>query len=119
MKKLLSDPNDYADQAIDGLCLAYPDIYTRGGENGRVVYRTGGARQGKVGIVSGGGSGHLPVFTGYCGDGLIDACAIGNVFAGPSPSLPVRRGKARLPCGCETHATVFVSVGSNRGGAWR
>ena len=48
MKKLLSDPNDYADQAIDGLCLAYPDIYTRGGENGRVVYRTGGARQGKV-----------------------------------------------------------------------
>ncbi len=84
MKKLLNDPNDCADQAIDGLCLAYPDIYTRGGENGRVVYRTGGARQGKVGIVSGGGSGHLPVFTGYCGDGLRDACAIGNVFAGPS-----------------------------------
>jgi dihydroxyacetone kinase-like protein len=84
MKKLLNDPNDYADQAIEGLCLAHPDIYARGGENGRVVYRTGGATKGKVGVVSGGGSGHLPVFTGYCGEGLLDACAIGNVFAGPS-----------------------------------
>ena len=84
MKKLLNDPNDYADQAIDGLCLAHPEIYARGGESGRVVYRTGGATSGKVGIVSSGGSGHLPVFTGYCGEGLLDACAIGNVFAGPS-----------------------------------
>ncbi len=98
MKKLLNDPNDYADQAIDGLCLAYPDIYTRGGENGRVVYRTGGARQGKVGIVSGGGSGHPPVFTGYCGDGLLDACAIGNVFAGPSVlASPIARPLSSWP----------------------
>jgi len=37
-----------------------------------------------IGIVSGGGSGHLPVFTGYVGKGLIDACAIGDVFASPS-----------------------------------
>lgn len=41
-------------------------------------------RQGKVGIVSGGGSGHLPLFTGYVGLGLLDACAIGNVFEGPT-----------------------------------
>jgi dihydroxyacetone kinase-like protein len=41
-------------------------------------------RPGKVGIVSGGGSGHLPIFTGYVGPGLLDACAIGDVFASPS-----------------------------------
>ena len=52
-------------------------------QNGREVYRMDGARQGKVGIVSGGGSGHLPVFTGYCGGALLDACVIGSVFAGP------------------------------------
>lgn len=84
MKKLLNDPNDYVDQTLEGLCLAHPEIYTRGGESGRVIHRTGGPVDGKVGIVSGGGSGHLPVFTGYCGEGLLDACAIGNVFAGPS-----------------------------------
>jgi dihydroxyacetone kinase-like protein len=84
MKKLLNDPHDYADQTLDGLCLAHPEFYARGGASGRVIYRPGGAIAGKVGVVSGGGSGHLPVFTGYCGDGLLDACAIGNVFAGPS-----------------------------------
>ena len=43
----------------------------------------GGTGQGQVRIVSGGGSGHLPIFTGYVGRGLLDACAIGNVFASP------------------------------------
>ena len=84
MKKLLNAPCDYADQTLDGLCLAHPEFYARGGASGRVIHRPGGAIAGKVGVVSGGGSGHLPVFTGYCGDGLLDACAIGNVFAGPS-----------------------------------
>lgn len=84
MKKLLNNPGDYADQTLDGLCLAHPEFYARGGESGRVIHRPGGPIAGKVGVVSGGGSGHLPVFTGYCGDGLLDACAIGNVFAGPS-----------------------------------
>ncbi|MFR5733397.1 MAG: dihydroxyacetone kinase subunit DhaK [Clostridium sp.] len=41
---------------------------------------------GKVGIVTAGGSGHLPVFLGYVGDGMLDGCAIGNVFASPSAS---------------------------------
>lgn len=84
MKKLLNNPGDYADQTLDGLCLAHPEFYARGGESGRVIHRPGAPIAGKVGVVSGGGSGHLPVFTGYCGEGLLDACAIGNVFAGPS-----------------------------------
>ncbi len=84
MKKILNNPSDYVDEMLDGLCLAHPEYYARLGEAGRVIARAGGPRQGKVAIVSGGGSGHLPLFTGYVGDGFIDACAIGNVFAGPS-----------------------------------
>lgn len=84
MKKILNNPGDYVDEMLDGLCAAHPDSYRRLGEGGRVIARAGGAVQGKVGIVSGGGSGHLPTFTGYVGRGLLDACSIGNVFAGPS-----------------------------------
>ena len=84
MKKLLNDPNDYADETLEGMCLAYPQYYKRLGETGRVIVRPGAGESGKVGIVTGGGSGHLPVFAGYCGTGLVDACAVGNVFAGPS-----------------------------------
>ena len=51
---------------------------------------------GKVGIVTGGGSGHLPVFTGYVGPGLLDACAIGDVFASPSAEQMAER-HARTP----------------------
>src|SRR5208337_4291451 len=54
------------------------------GTAGRVIVRADGPVKGKVGIVSGGGSGHLPVFTGYVGPGLLDSCAIGDVFSSPS-----------------------------------
>ena len=84
MKKILNDASAYVDEMLDGLCLAHPETYRRAGDTGRVIARAGGPRRGKVGIVSGGGSGHLPLFTGYVGQGLLDACAIGNVFAGPS-----------------------------------
>ncbi|KVS18931.1 dihydroxyacetone kinase subunit DhaK [Burkholderia multivorans] len=84
MKKLLNRPDAYADEALAGLCAAHPDIYRQLGETGRVIARAGGMREGKVGIVSGGGSGHMPTFTGYVGEGLLDACSVGNVFAGPS-----------------------------------
>lgn len=82
MKKILNDPNAYVDEMLDGLCLAHPELKRRG-EGGRVVVRSRGAVSGKVGIATGGGSGHLPVFLGYLGDGLLDSCAVGNVFAGP------------------------------------
>lgn len=68
---------------LDGLCLAHPGL-TRVGDDRRAIARATQGRQGKVGVVSGGGSGHLPLFTGYVGQGLLDACAIGNVFEGPT-----------------------------------
>jgi dihydroxyacetone kinase-like protein len=84
MKKILNDPSRYVDEMLEGLVAAHPEYYRQAGEDGRVIARTDGPIKGKVGIVSGGGSGHLPVFTGYVGKGLIDACAIGDVFASPS-----------------------------------
>ena len=81
MKKILNSPSAYVDETLAGLCAAYPSIYKLSGA--RVLGRASGPVPGKVGIVTGGGSGHLPVFLGYVGDGLLDACAVGNVFAGP------------------------------------
>ena len=82
MKKILNDPQNYVDEMLDGLVAAHPEIYARPAH--RIIVRSGEKNNGKVGIVTGGGSGHLPVFTGYVGTGLLDGCAIGNVFASPS-----------------------------------
>ncbi len=82
MKKVLNDPTQYVDEMLTGMCLAHPEYYAQPAP--RVIARAGGATEGKVGIVTGGGSGHLPVFTGYVGPGLLDAAAIGDVFASPS-----------------------------------
>jgi dihydroxyacetone kinase-like protein len=83
MKKILNQPDAYVDEMLDGLCAAHPEFYRRLGATGRAVGRASGARPGKVGVVSGGGSGHLPVFAGYVGPGLLDTCAIGDVFSSP------------------------------------
>ncbi|WP_234188241.1 dihydroxyacetone kinase subunit DhaK [Shinella sp. NM-101] len=82
MKKLMNRPQDFVDEMLDGLVEANPSL-TRDGESGRVIRRTTPAAP-KVGVVSGGGSGHLPLFTGYVGQGLLDTCSIGNVFEGPT-----------------------------------
>lgn len=84
MKKILNDPFKYVDEMLEGLCAAHPQFYKQTGAGGRVIMRPDAPVKGKVGIVSGGGSGHLPIFTGYVGRGLLDACAIGDVFASPS-----------------------------------
>ena len=83
MKKILNDPQAYVDEMLEGLVAAHGEEWRRLGDGGRVIARAAGAVPGKVGIATGGGSGHLPVFLGYVGDGLLDSCAVGNVFAGP------------------------------------
>jgi dihydroxyacetone kinase-like protein len=84
MKKILNNPSDYVDEMLAGLVAAHPEYYRLHGDSRKVVARATKGKAGKVGIVTGGGSGHLPVFTGYVGEGLLDACAIGDVFASPS-----------------------------------
>ena len=83
MKKIINEPNNFVEESIKGLVISHPEIYSFAKDNNRVITRTKKASN-KVGIVSGGGSGHLPVFTGYVGRGMLDACAVGSVFASPS-----------------------------------
>jgi dihydroxyacetone kinase-like protein len=83
MKKIINEPSNFVEESIEGLVKSHPDIYAFAPDNKRVITRTKKSSN-KVGIVSGGGSGHLPVFTGYVGKGLLDACAVGSVFASPS-----------------------------------
>jgi len=83
MKKIINNPANFVEESIDGLIKSHPDIYAMASDNNRVITRANKASK-KVGIVTGGGSGHLPVFTGYVGKGFLDACAIGSVFASPS-----------------------------------
>ena len=83
MKKIINEPSNFVEESIEGLVKSHPDIYSFAQDNKRVITRAKKSSN-KVGIVSGGGSGHLPVFTGYVGKGMLDACAVGSVFASPS-----------------------------------
>lgn len=84
MKKIINSPEAFVDEFVEGILLAHPDLVKTPGDDVRVLARADAPRQGRVGIVTGGGSGHLPLFKGYVGMGLCSAVAIGNVFSSPS-----------------------------------
>ncbi|MBR4174342.1 MAG: dihydroxyacetone kinase subunit DhaK [Lachnospiraceae bacterium] len=84
MRKVINDPRDFVDETMDGIIAAYGDRLKLNNGDKRVILSGYPVREGKVGIVTAGGSGHLPVFLGYVGSGLLDGCAVGNVFASPS-----------------------------------
>jgi dihydroxyacetone kinase len=94
MKKLINDPERFVDEMLEGLLTAHPDQLTSVSEDNRALVRADAPLAGRVGIVTGGGSGHLPVFLGYVGRGLCTGVAIGNVFSSPSPDqvLSATRG---------------------------
>ena len=82
MKKFLNEPADFVDEMLDGIYLAHPQLaYVDDDKRCMVVANR---RKGKVGIATGGGSGHLPLFLGYVGDGMLDGAAVGGVFQSPS-----------------------------------
>ncbi len=83
MQKILNDPARFVDEMLEGILAAHGDRLRRA-EDPRAIVRTDAPAAGKVGIATGGGSGHLPVFMGYVGRGLVDGAAIGNVFSSPS-----------------------------------
>ncbi len=83
MKKILNDPNAYVTEMLDGLLRAHPDQLAFA-EDVHAIVRADAPVQGKVALATGGGSGHLPVFLGYVGKGMLDGCAVGDVFQSPS-----------------------------------
>ena len=84
MKKIINDPFAFVDEMLEGILLAHPEALRLVGADRRAVVRADAPIAGKVGIATGGGSGHLPVFMGYVGKGFVDGCAIGNVFSSPT-----------------------------------
>jgi dihydroxyacetone kinase DhaK subunit len=84
MKKILNDPNRFVDDMLEGLYSAHPNMVARVGGDLHCLVRADSPVQGKVALATGGGSGHLPVFLGYVGQGMLDGCAIGDVFQSPS-----------------------------------
>lgn len=84
MQRLLNKPENYVDEMLEGLYAASPDKVTYVNDDKRCLvskYK----KKGKVGLATGGGSGHLPLFLGYVGKGLLDGCCVGGVFQSPSP----------------------------------
>ncbi|GGD98074.1 dihydroxyacetone kinase [Aureimonas endophytica] len=93
-KKLINDPANIIEEMLEGIVKAHPNHIRVAPGHPRAVVAVDGPREGKVGIVVGGGSGHEPTFLGFVGKGLADACAVGNVFASPPPDPIVECTKA-------------------------
>lgn len=83
MKKFMNDAERFVDDMLEGIYAAHPkELGFSAGDRRCAV--TARPRKGKVGIATGGGSGHLPLFLGYVGEGMLDGCAVGGVFQSPS-----------------------------------
>jgi dihydroxyacetone kinase-like protein len=83
MKKLINDPQDVVAEALQGIEAAHPDL--RVDHQHKIIYRGDAPRRDKVGIISGGGSGHEPLHGGFVGLGMLDAACAGEVFTSPVP----------------------------------
>lgn len=84
MKKVINDAKEFVRETVEGIVLAYPNQIKLYNDDLRIVIRDKPSEKRKVGIITAGGSGHLPVFLGYVGEGMLDGCTVGNVFASPS-----------------------------------
>lgn len=93
MKKLINAVEDVVKDSLVGVAAAHPDSITVDMEN-QVVLRADAPHQGKVGLVSGGGSGHEPLHSGYVGYGMLDAACCGQVFTSPVPDQMMAADKA-------------------------
>lgn len=83
MKKFLNAPEDFVDEMLDGIYTAHPKQLAFVADDRRCMVAAKRV-PGKVGLATGGGSGHLPLFLGYVGAGLLDGAAVGGVFQSPS-----------------------------------
>ena len=92
MKKLINAAENVVNESLAGFCAAHSDI-VRIGEHAPFVQRRH-LKSGKVALVSGGGSGHEPLHTGFVGYGMLDAACPGQVFTSPTPDLILAAAEA-------------------------
>jgi dihydroxyacetone kinase-like protein len=93
MRKFLNDPAQVVKESLAGMAAAHPDLlrYDKGAQ---ILVRKDAPRKGKVGIISGGGSGHEPMHGGFVGLGMLDAACPGEVFTSPVPGQMLAATKA-------------------------
>ncbi|HEY0002481.1 MAG TPA: dihydroxyacetone kinase subunit DhaK [Actinoplanes sp.] len=92
MNKLINDPSTLVADALHGIAAAHPDL--RVDHQNRIVVRGDAPIAGKVGLVSGGGSGHEPLHAGFVGPGMLDAACAGEIFTSPVPDQMAAATKA-------------------------
>lgn len=83
MKKIINTPKNFVPEMLEGIYAAHPKELTYVNDDLHCLVNVR-KHPGKVGIATGGGSGHLPLFLGFVGDGMLDGCSIGDVFQSPS-----------------------------------
>lgn len=83
MKKFINQPENFVDEMLMGILAAHPDKLDHVNDDLHCIVKKDTSKD-KVAIATGGGSGHLPLFLGYVGDGLLDGCAVGGVFQSPT-----------------------------------
>lgn len=84
MQRFVNDPDYIVEDMVKGFVKAHGDLIVRSEQNDKVVKYKNAPVEGKVGLVTGGGSGHEPAFLGYVGKNMMDAVAVGEVFSSPS-----------------------------------
>ncbi len=90
----MNDPVNFVDEMLQGILVAHPNEFKSVNGDLRCIVKAGPGIKNKVGIATGGGSGHLPLFLGYVGDGLLDGCAVGGVFQSPASDQMLEVTKA-------------------------
>lgn len=93
MKKFINDPDTVVDEMVDAFVQVH-EKYVRKLDEVRTLVKKDAPLTGKVGLVSGGGSGHKPAFIGYIGEGLLDGVAVGEIFTSPPPNACLEAAKA-------------------------
>src|ERR1700686_4647505 len=93
MRKFLNEPEQLVKESLAGLEAAHGDIL-RVDRDAQIVVRKGAPKKGKVGLISGGGSGHEPLHGGFVGLGMLDAACPGEVFTSPVPDQMLAATKA-------------------------
>jgi phosphoenolpyruvate---glycerone phosphotransferase subunit DhaK len=84
MQRFINNPDEVVEDTVKGFVKAHADIIKLSSENPRVVSARNAPVSGKVGVITGGGSGHEPAFIGYTGRNMLDAVAIGELFSSPT-----------------------------------
>ncbi|MBX0326515.1 dihydroxyacetone kinase subunit DhaK [Oscillochloris sp. ZM17-4] len=93
MKKLINSPDNVVKEALAGMAAAHPDLITVSYDPD-IIVRADGPVKGKVGVISGGGSGHEPMHGGFVGMGMLDAACPGAMFTSPVPDQMLAATKA-------------------------